>query len=185
MPINASSGKIRKRKWKFFINFAKLVEKQAKSGRNSRNARGAAGRGGINLQDFLWKIQWKNEIELKNAVQDWNGVPKNFKILQDVARGFPGVLTVSVVHLSDLMPADMGIESEIPPLAGGGKRRGGQRRTGRSPRGGCSPAQTAPHRTWKGQPVGCPFVCSVWEGSYSRPRLERQTRCASEQSCIP
>jgi len=98
---------------------------------------------------------------LKNAVQDWNRVPKNFKILQDVARGFPGVLTGSVVHLSDLMPAEKGIESEIPPLAGGGERRGGEgaqrraevpvgagrRRTGRSPHGGCSPAQTAPRRT--------------------------------------
>ena len=98
---------------------------------------------------------------MKNAVQDWNRVPKNFKTLQDVAREFPGVLTGSVVHLSDLMPAEKGIESEIAPLAGGRKRRGGegaqrraeepvgagQRRTGRSPRGGCSPAQIAPRRT--------------------------------------
>ena len=54
---------------------------------------------------------------------------------------------------------------------------------GENPRVDCRRPSLRGHE--KGQPEGCPFTGSYGGGPYSRPRLERQTRCASEQSCIP
>jgi hypothetical protein len=83
----------------------------------------------LKFAGFFVKNTVKSDMYLKFVVQNWNAVPKNIKILQDVARRKEGPRTV--VHLL-LSYAGRGEDMIAPAIIGWGWRvfsRGKERGT--------------------------------------------------------